>query len=539
MKKTYLFFVCFISFNCHLAQNNTDTEKVFEELVSDEDKSNSEDAFIVRSWNIVGVSLFKIQEIQHLLKPYSGNKISFTELREASLEIEKYYEEKGFLANVIIPPQDVTEGVVELEVLEARIGEIRIERGGSSLVDDHKILSIVRGGLAEGEFYKSNALNRGLLLADDLPGVSLTGFLQEGSKPGFVDLSLKTLKEDKATAEFSLDNANARALGSERLVFSGSLISPLRQAEIFSVKSLYSQGSFFRSLSVLFPFGGEGFKLRCNISRLDYNVISSEFKSLNISGVVDGREIEVSYPIIRTNKSNLNLSLSADNRSYLTKVSDTKVKDSTINSFKTELSGNFFDKIGNGGANSANLSISMGDIDGFGVIPSLEGKYSVYNYGFTRQQALTEKLSIFGSIRGQLTDGLASGTGQEDYLDSAENFSLGGLYGVRAYPSGEATGAQGQLVSMELRYLLNANLMLKPHYDWGKVSKRNQSSGGPKEYEISGSGIGLSWNGPWSTSIDAIFSRRIGKNPNPQLTGSDQDGSLKENRFWISLSRAF
>ena len=70
-----------------------------------------------------------------------------------------------------------------------------------------------------------------------------------------------------------------------------------------------------------------------------------------------------------------------------------------------------------------------------------------------------------------MTDGLASGTGQEDYLDSAENFSLGGLYGVRAYPSGEATGAQGQLVSMELRYLLNANLLLKPHYDWEKSAK--------------------------------------------------------------------
>ncbi|MEC7799829.1 MAG: ShlB/FhaC/HecB family hemolysin secretion/activation protein [Verrucomicrobiota bacterium] len=520
-------------------KNDICVGNISEEHALDGDKSNFEDAVLVRSWEIEGVSLFKIQEIQHLLKPYSETKISFSKLREARLKIEKYYEDKGFLAKVIIPPQDVTEGVVQLEVLEARIGEIRIERDGSSLVDNHKILSVVRGGLAEGEFYKSNALNRGLLLADDLPGVSLTGFLQEGSKPGFVDLSLKTLKEDKATAEFSLDNANARALGSERLVFSGSLISPLRQAEIFSVKSLYSQGSFFRSLSFLFPFGGEGFKLRCNVSRLDYNVISSEFKSLNISGVVDGREIEVSYPIIRTNKSNLNLSLSADNRSYLTKVSDTKVKDSTINSFKTELSGNFFDKIGNGGANSANLSISMGEIDGFGVIPSLKGEYRIYNYGFTRQQALTEKLSIFGSIRGQLTDGLASGTGQEDYLDSAENFSLGGLYGVRAYPSGEATGAQGQLVSMELRYLLNANLMLKPHYDWGKVSKRNQSSGGPKEYEISGSGIGLSWNGPWSTSIDAIFSRRLGKNPNPQLTGSDQDGSLKENRFWLSLSRAF
>ena len=78
MKKTYLFFVCFISFNCHLAQNNTDTEKVFEELVSDEDKSIQK-MLLLFALGILLVSLFKIQEIQHLLKPYSGNKISFTD----------------------------------------------------------------------------------------------------------------------------------------------------------------------------------------------------------------------------------------------------------------------------------------------------------------------------------------------------------------------------------------------------------------------------------------------------------------------------
>ena len=539
MKATFLilFFLAVLSYSTKSHQADQKTHS--DHLPSDGNGSKSEETFLIRSWKIERVSLFEAEEIMKVLEAYSGKEVAFEEVRNAAFKIEKFYENAGYLAKVIIPVQDVTEGIVTLDILEARMGEIRIEQGGSSLVDDQKILSVVKGSLNEGDFYEANSLNRGLLLADDLPGVSLTGFLQEGSKPGLVDLSLKTLKEDKATVEFSLDNANARALGSERLLFSGSLISPLRQAEIFSVKSLYSEGSFFSSLSTLFPFGGRGFNIRLNLSRLNYNVISSEFKSLDISGVVDGKEIEVSYPILRSDKSNLNLSLRADNRSYLTKVSDTKVKDSTINSFKTELSGNFFDKIGNGGANSANLSISMGEIDGFGVIPSLEGKYMIYNYGFTRQQALTKKLSIFGSIRGQLTDGLASGTGQEDYLDSAENFSLGGLYGVRAYPSGEATGAQGQLVSMELRYLLNANLLLKPHYDWGKVSKRNQSSGGPEEYEISGTGIGLSWNGPWSTSIEAIFSRRIGNNPNPQLTGADQDGSLKENRFWLSLSRAF
>ena len=134
---------------------------------------------------------------------------------------------------------------------------------------------------------------------------------------------------------------------------------------------------------------------------------------------------------------------------------------------------------------------------------------------------------------------MVSGSGQEDYLDSAENFSLGGLYGVRAYPSGEGTGAEGKVISMEIRYLINSSLVLKPHYDWGKVKKRNLSSGGPSEYKLSGTGIGLSWSGPWATNIDATFSRRIGKNPNPQTSGADQDGSIKENRLWFSLSRAF
>ena len=539
MKTYILISVCLSSLIWLAADNIKDTDSISSVQVSDENKTSSEDAFFVQSWNVVGVSLVEYQDIQNILDKYTGKKISFKEVKNAGLEIEKYYQDKGFLAKVNIPPQDVTNGVVQLEILEARLGKIRIEKDGSSLVEDQKILSIVRGSLKEGEYYEANSLNRGLLLSDDLPGVSLTGFLQEGNKSGLVDLSLKTLKEESSTMELSIDNANARALGSERMVFSGSLISPLRQAEIISINSLISEGSFFRSLSISFPFGGEGLKLRFNVSRLDYDVITKEFASLGIAGVVDGKEVELSYPIHRSNKSNLNFSLLADDRSYLTKVGGSQVKNSSINSFKTEFSGNYFDQLGGGGANAASISFTRGKLDGFGVLPALIGKYDIYNYSLTRQQALTEKLSLYGSIRGQFTDGLSSGSGQEDYLDSAENFSLGGLYGVRAYPSGEATGAQGQLISMEFRYLINTGLIFKPHYDWGKVKKRNLSSGGPNEYELSGTGVGFSWGGPWETNVDAVYSRRIGRNPNPQASGSDQDGSFKENRFWFSLSRSF
>ena len=244
MKTYILISVCLSSLIWLAADNINDTDSISRVQISDENKTSSEDAFFVQSWYVVGVSLVEYQDIQNILDKYTGKKISFKEVKNAGLEIEKYYQDMGFLAKVNIPPQDVTNGVVQLEILEARLGKISIEKDGSSLVEDQKILSIVRGSLKEGEYYEANSLNRGLLLSDDLPGVSLTGFLQEGNKSGLVDLSLKTLKEESSTMELSIDNANARALGSERMVFSGSLISPLRQAEIISINSLISEGSF-------------------------------------------------------------------------------------------------------------------------------------------------------------------------------------------------------------------------------------------------------------------------------------------------------
>ena len=500
---------------------------------------SGEETFLVRAWEFDGVTVFDEDELKELLANYSGIKISFAQIKSVASQIEQYYEKHGFLAQATVPPQDISSGLVRIEVEEAHLGEIRIEEGSSSLVRDGRILSVIGASLKKGDLYDADLVNRGLLLADDLSGVSLTGFLQEGSEPGLVDLNLKTLKEARATAELSIDNANARALGSERIVFSGRLVSPLKMAEVFSVKSLLSEGTFYRSLSASFPLWASGFKLRLYFSKLSYDVVADEFKALNISGDVEEEGLELTFPVYRTSKANLYWSVTMDNRAYSTEVSGTSVKDSLIKSQSTELSGNLFDEMLGGGANAASLSYSQGDLGGFGVLPSMVGGYSIFNYSLSRQQAFTDKLSLFLSMRGQVTDGLSSGAGQEDYLDSAENFSLGGLYGVRAYPSGEATGAQGQLISMELRYLLSPSLVVRPHYDWGKVEKRNISSGGPEEYEISGAGIGLSWTAPWSLNVQATLARRIGSNPNPQLSGSDQAGSFKENRLWLALSRSF
>ena len=123
---------------------------------------------------------------------------------------------------------------------------------------------------------------------------------------------------------------------------------------------------------------------------MSYDAIADEFKALNISGEVDEEGLELTYPLYRTSKANLYWSAKMDNRTYGTEVSGTSVKDSLIKSQSIELSGNLFDDILGGGANAANLSYSRGDLGGFGVLPSMIGDYSIYNYSLSRQQAFNE-----------------------------------------------------------------------------------------------------------------------------------------------------
>ena len=271
-------------------------------------------------------------------------------------------------------------------------------------------------------------------------------------------------------------------------------------------------------------------------------MVSKDLASLKIAGKVNEQGFSLRYPIIRTREGNLYTTIQFDDRAYETTVASAVQKDYSIKNTKVEFSSSFFDSFVGGGANSGSFSFTHGNISGFGAT---DASHTIINYALSRQQALSEKLSLYTSFQGQYGLDIPTGNPQQiaeseqSYLDSAENFSLGGLGGIRAYPSGEASGPQGQKLTMELRYLANKNLILKPFYDWGMVEKRDPTSLGPSEYEISGAGLNASWTAPLGFSVQATYARRIGQNPNQQPTGMDQDGSLKENRVWIVLARSF
>jgi len=128
-------------------------------------------------------------------------------------------------------------------------------------------------------------------------------------------------------------------------------------------------------------------------------------------------------------------------------------------------------------------------------------------------------------------------------LDSSEKLYLGGASGVRAYPSGEGGGSEGQLVNLELRWKLAQGVTVSAFYDYGQVVVNRDNSFAnalvANAFSLKGRGLAVLWNGAAGQGLGLVWSQRDGSNPNPSATGSDQDGTQVRDRLWMTVNLPF
>jgi hemolysin activation/secretion protein len=232
-----------------------------------------------------------------------------------------------------------------------------------------------------------------------------------------------------------------------------------------------------------------------------------------------------------------------------------------VNVFSAVLSGTYYDSLFAGGVNNASLNIGRGNVDMAGsydyfkneshqandrASANTQGYFNRLKWNISRNQFITDSLVLSLEGSGQFAD---------KNLDSSEKFYLGGMNGVRAYPTSEGAGSEGYLFKAELRKYLPRNFSASVFVDEGMVKQyanasRNDGTGSlldtninqPNEYHLRGYGASIAWNGPYNSSVKATYSERMGNNPNPSIKDEgvfDQDGSLKRKVFWFSGSVAF
>lgn len=496
----------------------------------------------VQSFRFAGNTLLGAEQLTPALTEFVGRELDFAGLQRAADAVAAAYRESGWLVRVYLPEQDVSEGTITLQVVEARFAGVRFEGESSQRVMRTELQAWFQARQAEGAFLNATDLDRALLLADDLPGVSVAGTLAPGAADGETALVLQTTDEPFIYGDIGLDNTGARSTGSNRLTANLNINSPGGRGELVSLNALHTQGSDYGRVALTVPDGYNGLRLGVSATSMSYEVVGgpASITSLQIKGRSSSMGLDWNYPLVRARLHNLYFSGGLENKGFHSdnrnsNPADPKsYSDYETHSLRLGLSGNRFDDLAGGGANSGSLQLLWGrltSMQAHSQLDSIDHSYNKLNYSASRQQTITPEHSLLISLQGQHATQL---------LDSSEKFYIGGASTVRAYPASELGGERGQLLSAEWRWRLSPAVVLSAFADHGRVvSLPATASDQQTSLSLRGHGLSLAWQGPQGISTRLTWSRRDGANPKPTQTGTDSDGTLQKNRVWFTASVTF
>lgn len=504
-------------------------------------KSLSGPTVTVKRFRFEGNHLLGDRRLGRVVSGYLHRPLSFAELQNAAIAVADAYRKAGWVVRAYLPQQDVTGGTLTIEVIEARFGAVRIQ-GRPARISAARLKAMVDAAQRPGRPVNADALDRALLLINDLPGLSASGQLAAGSRQGETDLELETVSHPLLTGAVTLDDAGQRFTGAAQVSIAANLNSPLRIGDLAQLLYLHSQGTDFESIGYVLPVGAGGLQVGLDASHLAYHIVTAQFAALDARGRSSTAGLHASYPLVRGRLGNLYLSAAVgdkwfDNRSFGATTSRYSIETGQVS-----LTGNRYDDLGAGGSSTASLTVEQGLVDLAGspneaadaATVNTAGAFRKVSFSLARLQALTRRLSLFASATGQLAS---------KNLDSSEQLYLGGESGIRAYPTNEGGGTEGLLTHFEVRASLPEAIDLTGFLDWGEVhfNRDTRFLGAPLTNTdvLKGGGVALAWTAPFGLTLRVAVAHRIGSNPHPSSTGTDQNGTLVENRIWAQVSMPF
>ena len=492
----------------------------------------------VKSFVFTGNTVYSDAFLQPVVAEYLGKQLNFDDLIEAATQVRAYYRERGyFLAQAYLPEQTIRDGVVQIGIIEGRIGEIEIVRRPATRLRESLLAGIVGSHWRQGQIITETGLEKPLLLINDLPTAAVTSEIRPSRTLGAADLRVNVDEgAGLANGFVDFDNHGNRFTGEYRFGASLNINNPLTLADQASFRGFRTdEDMWFARLSYLVPVWYYGTRVGVSYSEFAYN-LAKDFESLQAEGEGEVSSLFAFHPLLRTRNSNLILQFAYEDKRLLDQVFSTgTVERRAIDSIKAGVVGDFRDGVLGGGLNSYALTFSRGDLrldppalaaaDIGATGRRTQGSFRKVNLDLRRLQRVTETMNLLVAFSGQEAS---------KNLASAEKISLGGPNGVRAYPVGEASGDTGMVLQTELRFripgakALGGDVTLSAHWDYGwvKLNQIQLPTDGDNERSFGGLGVGISLGNEGDFIVRATASDRTGELPT-------SDPAVRHPRVWL------
>jgi len=518
-------------------------------------------SFEVTGFKVTGNTVISTADIQERLSVLKGKKLTLDQLRAAADQIGDYYRSRGyFIARAYIPAQQITGGIVEIQIIEGRRDKINLKTNGDPIVNTGVQVEFLSRAIPVNNVISEAELERALLLLSDTPGVSdVKSSLEPGATPGTSDINLTTTSGPRYFASMDVDNFGSRYAGTDRLGITAGVNSLTGYGDQLTFRGQTTgtngmqQGSQtnYGRVSYLIPIGSDGFKLGAAYSAMQYQ-LGLNYQGFAYNGDANTASLFATYPFVRSRNFNLYGQAGYDNLTMSNNGLGFQLSKKTVNNGSVGVSGNSRDAYLGGGLNTFGVTATMGnlglqDTSGFNnnaldsATVQTAGSFQRYNFNFSRLQAITSGMHFVVNATGQLAS---------KNLDSSQQFYLGGPSGVRAYPVGQGAGSQGAMVQLELhQQVLSSSpvgaISAFGFYDLGGVQLfkntwNNWNQPNPRTGQslsqnttLQGAGLGVKATINNRSYVNLTWAHTIGTSQSVQVYGVNSNGMNQSNTFWF------
>ena len=487
--------------------------------------------------SVEGVPMLNSSAFTQRIQKFIGQPVSLDLINAIAADTAKFYKEHDHpVVSVIAPQQDVTNGVVQLLVSEAKLGEVRI-------TGNHWFKSsLFKTRLKPGDPIVMSRLEADTAFYGRNPFRSVTAELAPGKNSGETDITLRVQDKFPLRAFVGYDNSGVRSTGENRfftgfnygnlfslgdelsyqfsasddfkqlLAHSATWTVPLPWHDIFQLSGVYSESNP-KTLETGPQLKGTSWQVGAH-----YIITLAPIKKFT-------HELTIGYDFKFTDN---NLQFGGE------QVFDTPVD---ISQFSIAYSAALPDKIGRTSLSLAGFWSpgGMGSNNNDKAFEaSRKGSKADYFYatmGLDRITKLPLGCTWALSAKGQLSNG---------NLQATEQFLLGGQSTVRGYDELVANGDQGILVRNEIyspsvsigKHVglkqLNDQFQLLAFYDYGLTSVKEPLPGEDKRTQLSSYGVGARWQVRDNLSVHFDYGWQI-----------DDIGQKDHSRAHIGVTASF
>ncbi len=405
----------------------------------------------MRSVTLRGLTSVPADKVAPAYADLIGKQMPIGELCEVRDRVASRLFAAGLLARVEIPEQRIADGAFVLDVIEARIVNVRVRgEGGPAQNAVERALSHLRGMTP----FNLNAAQRYLLLASDVPGVRLRVTVKPATvqQRGAVDLDVRVTR-DPVDVTLGAQNRGGKALGPwsamARVDLSGfTSLGERTSLVVFSTTDRKEER--VAQLLEEVRLGGDGLIARGSATYAQTHP-GDKFAALDLKGEAWIFNAELAYPVIRARRQNLNVAAGFEWINQTTDFSDlARLTDDKLRVFYARVDGSWRSRTKMPVAMAGSLSVRQG----LGVLGASHGS----SVRLSRFGADPSALLLRGELQGSVgvTPWMSANLQLEGQYASHrllayEEISAGALTIGRGYDPGAATGDRGAMAAFELR----------------------------------------------------------------------------------------